>query len=147
MKKIICLLTILFCLKTVNISATILRDTLPLVDSADGLIFQNKAKEQATTGGVLLAGGIIMGGVGFGLAMSGLSHLFDPNYHPKDYGSLPEILGFGGLALVVTGVILLIASKRNKRNARIILGNKRLSLPRATFKMKRYTSAGLVINF
>lgn len=147
MKKIIGLLLVFSFLKAANVSATVYSDTLPVFDSSDALMFQTKSKGKATAGTLLLTGGTIMGGVGFGLAISGLNHLFDPNYQPKDYGSLPEILGFGGLALMAAGVILLIACKRNKRKSRIIVSHQRLSILRQNFKPKRSVSADLIINF
>lgn len=126
-------------------------DTLPLTDSAAvGLIYKKKAKTELVTGIVLSSAGAIAAGVGLALAASeleNLGHIFEPGYRGKDYGSLPEILGYGGLVLIAASVPLYIVSGKHKRKARLYLKYQRPASHLPVSLVKRQISATVAIRF
>ncbi len=89
-----------------------------------------------------------MATTGLGLALSGLNHLLEPGAPPpKDYGSWPDILGYGGLTLIGTGIVLFILSNKNKNKSKRFVGTKNIVLPDIGLKLKNWVSTGVVINF
>ena len=146
-KKAFIFVTFFFLLAT-GVSGVNRADTLPLVDSAAvGLMYKKKAKTMLVTGVILSSVGVVVAGIGMGLALATLSHLFEPDYQGKDYGSLPDILGYGGLALIAASIPLYIISGKNKRKAKLYLGYQKPALHLPVSVVKRQISAGVVINF
>jgi hypothetical protein len=146
-KKLFIFITLFFLLAT-DVSGVNRTDTLPLADSsAAGLMYKKKAKTALVTGVILSSAGVLAAGIGMGLTLSGLSHLFEPGYQSKDYGSLPSILGYGGLTLIAASVPLFIVSGKYKRKAKLYLRYQKPDLPHAGKEIKGQMSAGVVINF
>ena len=148
MKKKAFIFVTFFFLVTTNVSGVNTADTLPLVDSAAvGLMYKKKAKAALVTGIILSSTGVIAAGVGMGLALASLNHLFEPGYQRKDYGSLPDILGYGGLALIAASIPLYIVSGKYKRKAKLYLRYQKPAFHLPVSVVKRQISAGVVINF
>lgn len=142
--------TFLFLLAT-DVSGVNRTDTLPLADSAAvGLMYKKKAKTELVTGIVLSSAGAIAVAVGLVLAESeldNLGHLFEPGYQNKDYGSLPEILGYGGLALIAASVPLYIISAKHKRKAKMYLRYQKPASHLPVSVVKREISVTVAISF
>ena len=148
MKKKAFIFVTFFFLVTTNVSGVNTADTLPLVDSAAvGLMYKKKAKTSLVTGVILSSAGVLAAGIGMGLTLSGLSHLFEPGYQSKDYGSLPSILGYGGLTLIAASVPLFIVSGKYKRKAKLYVKYQKPDLHLPASMVKRQISAGVVIHF
>lgn len=146
-KRAFIFVTFLFLLAA-DVSGVNRTDTLPLADSsAVGLMYKKKAKTMLVTGVILSSAGVVAAGIGMGLALATLSHLFEPGYQGKDYGSLPDILGYGGVALIAASVPLYIISGKNKRKAKLYLKYQKPDLPHAGKEIKGQISAGVAINF
>lgn len=146
MKKKLFNFVILFFLLTTDVFGVNIIDTLPTADSATvGLMYKKKAKTTLVTGVILSCAGVIAAGVGTGLTLASLAHLFEPGY--KDYGSLPEILGYGGLALIAASVPLYIISGKHHRKAKLYLKHQKpIALQPGSAGVRQLT-AGIVINF
>jgi hypothetical protein len=79
--------------------------------------YLKKSKNQKTTGIILLVGGLTVAGTGLVIVLSDLSHLFEPGSENVDHGSLPDVLGYGGLAMMAASIPFLIAGGKNKKKA------------------------------
>lgn len=146
-KKSFLFISFFFLLAT-DVSGANRTDTLPLADSATtGLMYKKKAKTSLVTGVILSSAGVLAAGIGMGLTLSGLSHLFEPGYQSKDYGSLPSILGYGGLTLIAASVPLFIVSGKYKRKAKLYVKYQKPDLHLPASMVKRQISAGVVIHF
>ena len=149
MKKRFFLLLLLFPVLASDAYALTSTDTIPRNASVnDALLYKKKAKTQERTGIMLLGSGVIMGGIGFGLVLSEFDGLFEPGAPPpKDYGSWPEILGYGGLILAVASIPFFILARKNKRRAKFLAGNKNIPSLYPGAMAKKQLFAGVVINF
>ena len=106
--------------------------------------YLKKSHDQRVTSIVLASVGTAMAFTGVALALASLNGLFDPNAHHKDYGSAPDILGIGGSALIVAAVPFAIASRSNKKKARLYMNKETVTLtPRKT--PSRLVSLGIII--
>lgn len=146
-KKPFLFIPFIFLLAT-DVSGANRTDTLPLADSAGtDLMYKKKAKTSLVTGVILSSAGVVAAGIGTGLTLAGLGHLFEPGYEGKDYGSLPSILGYGGLALIAASVPFFIGSGKNKRKAKLYLKYQKPDLHLPAGMVKKQISAGVVIHF
>ena len=121
-------------------------DTLPLSDSAAvGLMYRKKARAERTTGIVLSSAGAAAAVVGAGLTLVSLGHLFEPGY--KGYGNLPDILGYGGLALVAVSIPFYIVSGSHAHKAKLYLKYQRPAVHLPVSMVKGQISATVAICF
>jgi len=132
-----------------QVHATSMKDTIPSADPLnDAAFYQKKAKTQRTAGIILLSTGAVMATTGFALTMSELDGLFDPaNPAAKDYGNLPEILGYAGLILIVASIPLFILAHENKRRVKLILETAPSSLSVPCYHAKSRVYAGIAFKF
>ena len=83
---------------------------------------------------------------GMALTLSSLSHLFESDNN-TDYGSAPDILSIGGSALCVGSLILLHASKINKRLAELSMRTETLRVALGKRNEIQLASLSLKIGF
>lgn len=77
-KKSFLFISFIFLLAT-DVSGANRTDTLPLADSAGtDLMYKKKAKTSLVTGVILSSAGVVAAGIGTGLTLAGLGHLFEP---------------------------------------------------------------------
>lgn len=80
--------------------------------------YLTKSDNQKKTAKILLIGGSVISGVGFGIVLSHLDGLFDPNQpEPNNNGKLADVLGYGGLVIAAASIPLFIASSKNEKKA------------------------------
>ncbi|MBX2925396.1 MAG: hypothetical protein KF746_24575 [Chitinophagaceae bacterium] len=133
-------------LQFTDISGMNRADTLPLSDSAAvGLMYRKKARTERTMGIVLSSAGVIAAVVGAGLTLVSLGHLFEPGY--KGYGNLPDILGYGGLALVAVSIPFYIVSGSHAHKAKLYLKYQRPAVHLPVSMVKGQISATVAICF
>ena len=90
--------------------------------------YLKKSHDQRVTSIVLAGVGTAMAFTGVALALAGLHGFLDPNAHHNDYGSAPDVLGIGGSALIVAAVPFAIASRTNKKKARLYMSKETVAI-------------------
>jgi hypothetical protein len=90
-------------------------DTVPVLNRQ---YYFTKSDNQKKAAKILLVGGAVISGVGFGIVLSHLDGLFDPNQPPpRNNGKLADVLGYGGLVIAAASIPLFIASSKNEKKA------------------------------
>lgn len=121
MKKALFLIAV-FIPVTIQLSAQKLTDSLQSqlkVESQN--IYLQRAKQQRTTGTVLLAGGLTLGSIGLLISISQLGDMLSERKH--SYSNAGDVLNLLGGVLTVTSIPFYIASSENKKKAKLVLGN------------------------
>ncbi|MGH2563003.1 MAG: hypothetical protein ACRDE5_00725 [Ginsengibacter sp.] len=147
MKITLILLSVLFYTLIFKANAQMNNDTfiqhLDAKQEYDQLL--KKSHNQKTTATVLgIAGGAICL-TGVILAVSSLNGLFDPNAKHHYYGNAPDVLGYGGAALMVAAIPFALAARKNKTKAMLYIKNENvIILP--GIKKAQLASVGIRIN-
>jgi len=149
MKKSFFLFLLIATVSITQVYAASMKDTIPSTDPLnDAAFYQHKAKTQRTAGVILLSSGAVMATTGLILTLSELDGLFEPgNPAAKDYGNWPDVLGYGGLILMVASIPFFILSHKNKRRAKLIGGTAPASLSIPGYHPKSQVYAGIVFKF
>jgi hypothetical protein len=142
-----CIILIVIFIIGNNANAAFVYDTVPKISNNQPAYTQlmKKYHNQKTISTVMIVTGGAMALVGFSLAVSGLSHLFEPGYTPPDYGSAPDILGIGGLIILAAAIPIKFIAKKNKRKAQMFIDNESMLITPQIKKASRLTSVGIKI--
>jgi hypothetical protein len=148
MKKLPFILTvainIFFC---VNGIAALQSDSIPLDNSTAYNYYLKKSMNQKKLSTILSISGGVIAGVGMTLAVSQLSAFMKPGSKTHDYGSIPDILGPGGLALIVAAVPIALESRKNKKRSQLYLQPQVSEIKGITQKSIAYTGLEIGLKF
>jgi len=147
---LICIITIITFViaPTINVKAQIGNDSLSQHMNYKNMATQylKKSHDQKVTATVLGIGGTVIAGIGLGLALSSLNGLFEPDSQRKDYGSTPDVLMIGGAALIVAAIPISIASRANKKKARLYMNKETVMIILHNSTVANLTCIGIKIN-
>jgi len=138
----------LFCAPNISANAQNANDSLSQHMNYENMATQylKKSHDQKVTATVLGIGGTVIGSIGLGLALSSLNGLFEPDSQRKDYGSTPDALMIGGAALIAAAIPISLASRRNKKLARLYMNKENVMITPEIKTATQLVSIGIKIS-
>jgi hypothetical protein len=132
----------------INVNAQSNNDTISQHVNYQSMATQylKKSHDQKVTAIVLAIGGSIMLVTGVGLAAASFKGFLDPNAQHNDYGSAPDILMIGGGALIVAAVPFSLASRANKKKARLYMNRENVMITPEIKTATQLVSIGIKIS-
>jgi uncharacterized membrane protein YidH (DUF202 family) len=142
MKKIF--LATLFVIACNNLFAQKLNDSLLNLNNEElGNYYLKKSKKQKTAAWVMMGGGLALATIGAGISMSQFEfNLFDSQ--PSSSVAASDVLAVTGALIAVGSIPLFIAGAKNKKRAKLLIGNQPVSVTRSVYL--RQNAIGLVIS-
>jgi len=147
MKKLLFILTvainIFFC---GNGIAALQSDSIPLDNNTAYNYYLKKSKDQRKLSTILSISGGALATTGMILAVSQLSGFMKQGSKYHDYGSIPDIIGPCGLALILIAVPINLESRKNKKRSQLYLHPEISGINGITQRSTAYTGLGLRLN-